>query len=533
MRSPLTKLASSISEVFNSYGFTATGLVDYLGADAMAAARRGEPEAVRFSLAHREGEPLAILISVFLLHDEAPMSSLCAVFGKELCDALVRHGVLGPRSWLYAKDSKHVVSPGVSLDTDVTALIDIQPHLISGKNYFVFSDVDASMLPDYVPGPDHVLGVGAASLSLLNITPSSSASFVLDIGTGSGVQVLGNLDKATFITATDIHSRALDLAEATFAAAGVLDQIELAEGSWCEPVAGRKFDRIVANPPFVVGPPVVSHVYRDSGLNLDGATQRVISDAIFHLRPGGTAHILGAWVHTADQSWRSRIAQWFPESGVAAWVVERDRVDPAQYVGTWLRDESIDPRSVVGRDKTRAWLQHLNDAGVTNVGFGYIALKLFDDATAEDGEVISAAASEILAEELPHSYIGNLGDESLGYFDRMDWLRNHDVRAILDSQFMVAGDVAKEEVFTHDAEGGMGFSRQVIRLTRMSGPCWSHEIDSYIASIIAGLHPKGLSLGEVSELFAVSQGLDSDSILSEVAAVAVDLIRHGFLIPVV
>ncbi|MDO5099147.1 MAG: class I SAM-dependent methyltransferase [Corynebacterium sp.] len=531
MRSPLTMLAPSISEVFDSCGFTATGLVEYLGTDVMAAARRGEPEAVRCALAGRDDEPLATLVSAFLLHDETPLSSLRAVFGSELCDALLEHGVVGRRSWFWADDAEHGASLGESQNVSVTALIDIQPHIIAGKSFLVFSDVDASMLPDYVPGPDHVLGVGAASVSLLNITPTSCAGSVLDIGTGSGVQALGQLDKATSITATDIHPRALDLAEATFAAAGALDRVELLSGAWCEPVSGRLFDRIVANPPFVVGPPVISHVYRDSGLDLDGATQRVISDAIAHLQPGGTAHILGAWVHTVDESWRQRVAQWFPEFGVAAWIVERDRVDPARYVGTWLRDESIDPRSVAGRDKTRAWLQHFSDAGVTEVGFGYIAVKLFDDATVVDGSVVSAGASEILAEELPHLYNGNLGDESLAYFDRIDWLRNRDVAEILDSQFMVSNDVAKEEVFTHDAALGMGFAQHVIRLTRMTGPCWSHEIDAHIAAIVAGLHPDGLSLGEVAQLFAVSKGLDPDSVVLDIVAVVIDLVRHGFLIP--
>ena len=194
---------------------------------------------------------------------------------------------------------------------------------------------------DHVPGPDHVLGVGAASLSLLQSTPVSPVSSVLDLGTGSGVQLLGQIECAEKITATDVHERALDLATATIAAAGEGDKVELLPGSWFEPVAGRRFDRLVANPPFVVGLPEVGHVYRDSGLNLDGASELVVSQATDHLTPGGTAHLLAAWVHTSGETWQQRVASWLPDKGIAAWVIQRDVADPALYVSTWKMNPSI------------------------------------------------------------------------------------------------------------------------------------------------------------------------------------------------
>ena len=124
--------------------------------------------------------------------------------------------------------------------------------------------------------------------------------------------------------------------------------MDIREGAWFEPVAGEKFERIVANPPFVVGLPEVGHVYRDSGLNLDGASELVVNHVPEHLAPNGTAFILGAWIHAEDEPWERRVASWFPQTGVSAWVCQRDVVDPALYVSTWLKDESIDPRSVEG-----------------------------------------------------------------------------------------------------------------------------------------------------------------------------------------
>ncbi|MDK6919016.1 hypothetical protein QP269_25625, partial [Escherichia coli] len=75
-----------------------------------------------------------------------------------------------------------------------------------------------------------------------------------------------------------------------------------------------------------------------------------------HLTDGGTAHLLGAWAHIEGESWQQRIASWLPAEGLEVWVTQRDLATPAEYIGTWLRDESIDPRSPEGCERSRAWL---------------------------------------------------------------------------------------------------------------------------------------------------------------------------------
>ncbi len=82
-----------------------------------------------------------------------------------------------------------IVGPAVGV---VYFAFDIRPHIIVGENRLVFSDVDAGLV-DHVPGPGPVLGVGAASLSLLQSTPQTPVESALDLGTGSGVQLLGQL----------------------------------------------------------------------------------------------------------------------------------------------------------------------------------------------------------------------------------------------------------------------------------------------------------------------------------------------------
>lgn len=500
-RTPVSNLAAELTSFFKKYGFTTDGIVAHLGPDVVDALYRGEPGAVRH--ATRDGSALSKLIRIFILHDQLPLADLGKVIGDSLTDQLVSAGAV-------MSDSQ-----GMGHTT-----IDIRPHVIVGVNRWIFSDVDASMSM-HVPGPDHVLGVGAASLSLLHSTPVSPVASVLDLGTGSGVQALGQLNCAEKVTATDIHPRALELAEATFASAD--SAVEIIEGPWFEPVKGRRFDRIAANPPFVVGLPEVGHVYRDSGLNLDGASELVISQAPEYLNEDGTAHLLAAWVHTHEQSWQQRVASWLPDTGVDAWIIERDFADPALYVGTWLRDESIDPRSPESSERTAAWLDHFEAHGVTGIGFGFVAIRKIGDQP-----------SEILAEEMPQAFNDPLGPEVEEYFTRTAWLRERSAEQLADARFLARPGLAREDVGVADEEAGVGFSPAALRLTRTEGPRWSHDVDVALSAIIAGLHPDGLSLRETTYLYAMAQGMDdekADSLVDEAIKAIVDLVRHGLVLP--
>lgn len=476
---------------FREHNFTTGGIADYLGTAGTAAWHRGEPGAVRRLC---DDSPLGILIKAFLLKDPVDPTRLAELVGAEILSVLL--------------DSAHRVA------------FDIIPHAVSGQNRWVCSDIDASMIK-HVPGPDHVLGVGAASLSLLSSVPTNPVESLLDVGTGSGIQLLAQLGVAQRLTGTDVHPRALDFARATLAEH---PDVELLAGSWFEPVKGRRFDRIVANPPFVVGLPEVGHVYRDSGLNLDGASELVVSSLADHLTEGGTAHVLAAWVHTADDRWQRRVASWLPDTGVSAWIIQRDLVDPEMYVGTWLRDESIDPRSPEAAERTKVWLDHFAAHGVTGIGFGFVAVqRIADDCP-----------SDIVAEELSHDFSDPLHEEVAEHFLRTEWLRGASPADILGARYLLRPTVATETVSVADLETGMGFAPELTRIVRMDGPRWSHEIDEHLLRIISGLHPSGLPLAEAISLYCLANGLEEDAnrdIVPAVLGACIDLIRHGFLIP--
>ena len=498
----LASTAAELAQALEHASFTADGVAAHLGPAATEALYRGEPGVVR--QACRDGSRMSGLIRFFLLREPMSAESLAELLSPTLALALV---------------DAHLAA--LTPAGEVQVALDVRPHIIAGENRLILSDLDASVT-QHVPGPDHVLGVGSASLSLLSATPCSPVDRVLDLGTGSGVQAVAQSGCAENVVATDVHPRALELAEATLAANGI-DNVELRRGAWFEPVDGERFDRIVANPPFVVGLPEVGHVYRDSGLWLDDASKLVVGTAPQHLAAGATAHILASWVHCVNGTWQSRVASWLPPTGVSAWIVQRDEVDPGMYVSTWLRDESIDPRSREGVERTQRWLEHFAAEEVRAVGFGWVFLREIGDAP-----------SEVTAETLAQPFTDPLGPEVEEYFTRMDWLRGRSHTEVLDARYLVRPGLALEEVSVADTETGMGFVPRVTRVTRTEGPRFSHEIDQTLRSVLAGLNPRGLSLGDVVGLWAASHGLgdaDADDLAQSAATAVVDLVRHGLLIP--
>jgi release factor glutamine methyltransferase len=120
---------------------------------------------------------------------------------------------------------------------------------------------------------------------------------VADVGTGSGAIALAlasSLPEAA-VTAIDISPEALALAAENAAANGLAERVELLQGDLLAPVAGRHFDLIASNPPYVAEGAAVDREV--SGYEPPGAVfaadrgraihRRLAADARACLGPGG------------------------------------------------------------------------------------------------------------------------------------------------------------------------------------------------------------------------------------------------------
>jgi release factor glutamine methyltransferase len=98
-----------------------------------------------------------------------------------------------------------------------------------------------------VPRPETELLVERA----LAVRPESTGK-VVDLGTGSGAiaLALASERRQWQVAATDLSADALEVARANAASHG-LTRVEFLQGSWFEPLAGRRFDVVVSNPPYI------------------------------------------------------------------------------------------------------------------------------------------------------------------------------------------------------------------------------------------------------------------------------------------
>jgi methylase of polypeptide subunit release factors len=474
-------LCARLREAFQKAGYTADGVVHAIGAPTHAALGRGEPEAAR--RASRDAGALGTLIRLFLLGDPEPEPALRAALGPLDLDEAVAAGVLTP---------------------DGRAGLDIRPY----QDWWVIADLDADQRRGPVP-EDHVLGVGHASISLARATARRPVGTLLDLGTGCGVQALHAAAHTRTITATDLSPRALALATGTFRLNEL--EVETLPGPWFDPVRARRFDQIVCNPPFVVGPPRVDYLYRDSGLAGDDASALLLQRLPDYLTEGGIGQLLASWLHRAGEDWAERVTSWLP-AGVDAWVVQRDVADPALYVGTWLRDAGIDPRSPRGREQTGIWLDWLAHNEVEGIGFGYVTLRR-----------TAATPTTVVCEDLRHAYDDPLGPETARWLDHVDWLRDNE-SDLLSTRFTVPPTVVLEEV-SHP--GDTGWTPLLRRLHRTDGPGWRHDVDEPTAKLLAGCQGT-LPLEDLLALLEFAyDGIDSRAALDVVR----DLVLHGMLVP--
>ncbi|RAV32106.1 hypothetical protein DLJ54_04875 [Corynebacterium heidelbergense] len=455
-----------------------------------------------------------LIVSTVYLRTPHPRADLEAIFGPSLTEELVDTGL-----WRSTGAGVGGVLPDLYAPSVDIRPIRSTPH--GGSEIIIASDADAS-LDLRVPRSDFVPGVGNAPRSLLGAIPPRPGRRILDLGCGSGVLglILATADPHAQVTATDISPRALMFAAAS--AASVTDgRVRLLHGSWFDPVEGEEFDTIVCNPPFLIGPGAQRHVYRDGGLELDGASRLVISQAPDYLADGGSAHLLASWALGEGESAAQRVTGWIPDRGVRTWVVQREEVNIEEYVATWIADEAVDPRSAEGTRLAEEWLDYLEAKGIHRIGFGWVHMRRIE------------GPSEVTVETMDHPLAPGayLGTEVAEWFQRAEWVAQVENADVLRTSFAVRPTVALETVDIPDGAARLGFVHHHRRLVRTDGPAWSHDIDEHLQAILAGLSPHGLDLGDVVELYCAARDISAEQVREQAATAIVELVRHGLVLP--
>ena len=247
--------------------------------------------------------------------------------------ALLLCHVLGrSRGWLFA----HADDPVADADEEAFASLlarrargEPVAYLCGRRGFWT---LELAVTPDtLIPRPETELLVELA----LQRLPAGGAADIADLGTGSGAIALALASERpqARVTATDASAAALDVARDNAARLG-LGNVEFRQGDWFDAVAGRRFDLVASNPPYIADDD--PHLHRgdlrheppaalSSGPDGLDAIRAITAAAPAHLVPGGWLLLEHGW----DQGAAVRallLAAGLSEVATHADLERRDRI---------------------------------------------------------------------------------------------------------------------------------------------------------------------------------------------------------------
>ena len=528
-RSDLPDLLQALAADLRRIGYTVDGVAELLGPAAHAALARDQliPALIATETAAQGGTTtaaLAAVVRLWLLAEPQPAETLDAALPGIRTDGLLQLGLAE-----------------ASGDGRVQAKVDLRPYgwegaagedtvSSGGAELWVASDLAAHQRPG-VLRPDHVLGIGQASTTLVQVTARRHVASALDLGTGCGIQTFHLLHHADHVTATDISERALAFTRFNLmlnAAALHLDPAELESrvslrlGSLLDPVAGQEFELVVSNPPFVITPRGAGETaadqftYRDGGLPGDEIVAALVRDLPSVLAPGGTAQLLGNWEIPAGTAWADRPRSWArPDADV--WFIQREQVSPEQYAETWLQDASEARDRRLYQESYAAYLDDFAARNVEGIGFGMIWLRR-----------PAAGARQVISrfEEITYPIEQPVGPHLGAAVERADWLGAHELES---AHLLVADDVTEERHQRPGAEHpGVILLRQGAGLRRTN--LLSTELAGFVSACDGELSV-GQIIGALDALLGGYEGYDSAAFRQGLLDEVGNLVRDGFLLP--
>jgi methylase of polypeptide subunit release factors len=380
------------------------------------------------------------------------------------------------------------------VDDEVVGTVRLVPH----GELLVASDRSDLEGDERVPGPH-----GSADLLLL-LTPRTPVARALDLGTGTGIQALAAAAHASEVVATDVVARALDFGRANAALNGITN-VSWRLGSWLQPVAGERFDLVVANPPFVISPER-RYVYRDGAGGGDEVSREVVRLLPDVMAEGGIAVATVGWVQPTDDPTPAP-QHWLGGSGCDGWVLVHELQSPARSAAVWNEPVQDDPGAY--QERLDAWARHFDDLGIEAVGYGAVALRRRAGAT---GVARSTKVS---------SSTGHAGDRLARMLQHAELLDGATPGSLLDLVVQLSPEV--RVVTTWDGRGRTSRLRTDGTLALDMG-----LDDSSVVLVMAFAEPVTVRSAVVAA--ADELGLDANDVASGALGLVDVLLRYGLLI---
>ena len=318
--SDVSRLRNAVSK-FAGVGYSESSVRERLGLDDIGSLQwRSNPIYRAERLANRD--PLALAIDLFLLQGALTAHELDRLFSASECELLHRTGLL-------AIDEMGRTRARASLFPVGDRLI------FSDHAWPQLSNMRCSATPF-----DQVMKVGLDSRFLARCTVRRPFRAALDLCTGSGVHALLASAHAEQVLAVDINPRAVSCARFNAQASGITN-LEVAVGDLFEPVRGRSFELITANPPFVPSP-LDNLLFRDGGRSGEDIQKRIVAGLPNHLSPGGIAQIVTELGERDEEPVVHRIREWLRGAPMDIHILRLGEYTAMKYATGHAQGEDYD-----------------------------------------------------------------------------------------------------------------------------------------------------------------------------------------------
>jgi methylase of polypeptide subunit release factors len=334
-------------ELLSVSGYSAAGIQERLGLRSMVLPN-SEALLVRKTT---RGDTLDTLLRLFLAGVPVPLSQVQSALAP-----------IDPKTWVDAGL--------ISVDDNA---VEAKVKLLPSAEWVLAFDRHRRGAPH---SQDMVLGVGHATLSLINLSVRRPVHKALDLGTGCGIQAFFASTHSEQVFAVDRNPRAIRFADFNKRLNGIAN-VECREGDRFEPVRGMTFGFVTCNAPFVISPSS-GYVSLDGGMEGDRFCASVAQVIPNYLDEGGLCQMLCNWAHLAGQSWEKRLSDWFPPRGCDVWVIRTKVDEAANYARLWIQE-------IYGEDSDQfdqryhEWMNFYERAGIEAMSMGLINIRRTDD----------------------------------------------------------------------------------------------------------------------------------------------------------
>lgn len=426
-------------------------------------------------LAKTEGDgELAVLARLFFVCWPVLESKCQAALRADFLSACLECGLL--------------VREDGSLSTSLSATLSTTALLIPYRSRIVACDSSRNR----VNFTDVVTGPSGSTHMLQRTLIRGNGGLTLDLGTGTGVLALEAAADSNRVIGTDINPRALQFA-AVNAALNAISNCEWRQGDAFEPVAGQRFSRIAANPPFFLSP-VKTFTYCDSPMELDGFTARLARECAGYLEEGGFFQMLCEWVELEGQPSEERLRGWTSQSGCDVLVLLAPRLTPVSYAEKRAKEAHLLQASPQLEHAFADRLRYLTGHHVQHVMAGVITMRK-RDASKNWFTVLSTETTG-----------DNVGADLEARFDALTFLATAGEEEMFAGRFKIADGVVLEQRATA-AEGEWQVAN--IELTKTSGLGDRLRLDEVVSQFLP-LFDGHRALAEVAKVVAerLQIGLD-------------------------